>query len=1064
MDRVNFKEEYISQIPALQLLMNMGYQYLTPLQAKDARGNRLADVVLTDILREWLHARNAIDYRGQSVAFTDKNIDLAIDELTNLDLSRGLLPENERLYELLTLGTSLEQTIDGNRRSYSLNFIDWQHPENNVYHITDEYSVTRRAHSDTRRPDIVLFVNGIPLVIIECKRPDKSAQHGGKATFAGIQQMIRNQNTDEIPHLFAYSQVLLSIANTDAKYATTYTPEKFWQIWQEEADIEPVVHQHINAPLSEADKAHLYSHRERAKYVRRYFDEQAAQPRLPNMQDKTLYAMLRPTRLLKLIYQFLVFDAGKKKICRYQQFFAIEATIDRVAHVQGQQREGGVIWHTTGSGKSLTMVMLSKALALHPSIPNPRVILVTDRINLDGQIYKTFNACGKKAAQAKSGKDLGDLIEDSSTDIITTVIDKFETAAREGVRNDSADVFVLVDESHRSQYGTSHAKMKQVFKNACYIGFTGTPLLKKEKGTAARFGGFIHKYTMRQAVDDGAVVPLLYEGRIVDLDINRNSLDTWFDRRTQNLSDEQKADLKQKMSRADEVGRVDQRLMTIAWDIAEHYKNNWRGTGFKAQLATSSKQVAIRYRHYLREEDINCEVVISAPDTREGNTEVGESNIPEIERFWKDMMAQHGGEDSYNRHIQDSFANADGTEIIIVVDKLLVGFDEPRNTVLYIDKQLKEHNLLQAIARVNRLFEGKPFGYIVDYRGVLGELNEAMETYNALEGFDIEDVAGTVTDIAEILEQLPQNHEQLWAFFNPVENPTDLQHLIVFLEPEDRRDEFYDLLNAFASTLKVAFGSEVFYEETSESLINRYKRDLKYFHQVRQSVKQVYAETIDYKEYEDKIRKLMDKHISAKGVTQITNLVNIFDVEEFDAEVAHVIGENTKADMILHRLKKTALENMDKDPAFYRKFSQMIEETLQAYREGRISEAEKFRQAAELLAHMREGQDTSLPDSLRQHPHAPAYFGELQDICTNIDVDVQDEQLALLSIECEDLIESRKIRDWVTNSYVQAQMKNDLEDCLFDFQRANKLTLSNGSIDTIIDNLVGIAIQRNDMA
>jgi len=1058
--QVDFKEEYISQIPALQLLMGLDYHYLTPIEAKEKRHNRLSSVILTDILAEWLHENNKIDYRGTLHDFSERNIQTAIDELTTLNLSMGLLPENHRLYDLLSGGKSLEQTIEGNKRSYTIQYIDWKHPENNVYHVTDEYAV--HGSPKNARPDIVVFVNGIPLIVVECKRPDAVSAYPSQS---GIQQMIRNQKSDHIPQLFAYSQLVLAIATNDARYATTHTAEKFWQVWKEETDIEPVVQEIINTPLSNEDKHRLYNHRDRAKYVRYYFDEQEQAGRLPTMQDKTLYALLHPERLLELIYQFIVFDAGVKKICRYQQYFAIKATIDRVAHLHGnQQRDGGVIWHTTGSGKSLTMVMLSKALALHPSISNPRIILVTDRVNLDKQISDTFKACGKSAVKATSGKNLGELIQDAKADIITSVIDKFETAARDGVRDASSDIFVLVDESHRSQYGTSHAKMKQVFKNACYIGFTGTPLLKKDKGTADRFGGFIHKYTMRQAVEDGAVVPLLYEGRIVELNINRNALDTWFERRTNRLTEEQKLDLKRKMSRADEVGRIDQRLMTIAWDIAQHYEDNWRGTGFKAQLATSSKAVALKYWKYLKDEGINCEVVISPPDTREGNTEVSESATPEAQIFWRDMMSKHGSEDRYNDNIKNSFADPDGIEILIVVDKLLVGFDEPRNTVLYIDKQLREHNLLQAIARVNRLYEGKPFGYIIDYRGVLGDLNDAMETYNALEEvFDTEDIAGTVTDVSHVLKDLPQHHAHLWTFFNPVENQQDTEAMWRYLEPEDRRDEFYDLLNTFAGSLKVALGSEIFFEETPENRIQTYKHDLKFFHSLRQSVKQIYAETIDYREYEDKVRKLMDTHISAEGITQITNLVNIFDVEAFDAEVTRITGENAKADTILHRLKKTAIEKMDEDPALYRKFSQMIEETLQAYRDGRINEAEKLQQASDIMAQMREGKDTSLPPRLFKYRDASAYFGKLRDIFENANVETGEVELVNLAIAVEQAIEPKKVRDWITNADIRDGMKNSIEDCLFDFEDQYGVSIDNGTLDIIIDKIIDIASQRDSL-
>jgi type I restriction enzyme R subunit len=1060
---VDFREEYISQIPALQLLMNMGYNFINYRDARDIRGNKLSEVVLTDVLRDWMHQHNHIDYRGERVAFSDANIENAIHDLTAVDLSRGLIPENERLYELLTLGTSMEQTIEGNRRSYSLQYIDWKNPANNVYHVTDEFSVQRRGRNDTYRPDIVVFVNGIPLVVIECKRPDKSTQHGGKAVNEGITQTIRNQKMDGIPDLFAYSQIVMAIATTDALYATTATEQKFWQVWKEEHDIEDAVHERINAPLSEADKDELFKYRDNAPKMRRYFDEQERLGRLPTVQDKTLYAMLRPERLLELIYQYIVFDNGIKKITRYQQYFAIKATLDRVAHVRNDRtRNGGVIWHTTGSGKSLTMVMLSKALALHPNVPNPRVVIVTDRINLDEQIYGTFRACGKQAHKATSGKDLAKLVQDSSAEIITTIIDKFETVAQKKIIDNNPDVFVLVDESHRGQYGQSHAMMRRVFKQGCYIGFTGTPLLKKDKTTAQKFGGFIHKYTMRQAVEDGAVLPLLYEGRMVDLDINKSQLDLWFERRTADLNDEQRTDLKRKLSRADELGQVSQRLQVVAYDIAQDYIKNHRGTGLKAQLATSSKLVAIRYYQLLRDEGIDCAVVISAPDNREGNTNVSELDTPEVEQFWRDMMNQHGSERAYNDNTLRSFADEDGIEIIIVVDKLLVGFDQPRNHVLYVDKPLKDHGLLQAIARVNRLYPNKTHGIIVDYRGVLGKLNEAMETYNALEGYDVEDVAGTVIDISKILQELPQHHEQLWAFFQPVENKGDLEALSRYLEPEDRRDAFYDYLNQFATSLKLALGSEVFYEETPQKRIRTYKQDLKFFHQLRQTVKQRYAETVDYRDYEARIRKLMDQHISAEGMTQVTELVNIFDVDAFEQEVAKIDGNNGRADTILHRLKKTAVEKMEQDPAFYRKFSQMIEEVLQAYRDGRIDDAEKLQHATDLLNQLYDNRE-QLPTALQGAPHAPVFYRLFKEQEASPFVQQGDDILAELALIIEATIEERKIRDWTTNEQVKNDMINHVEDVLFDFMQQRQIQLASTEVDYYVEVILDTSIKRDQL-
>ena len=660
-------------------------------------------MVLTDVLRAWLTANNGITFKGQHHAFSTANIDLALQQLLDEPYA-GLICTNEKLYERLTLGVSLKQTIDGDSKSFSLHYIDWQHPERNVFHVSDEFVVERTRSFQTRRPDIVCFVNGIPLVVIECKRPDKSSE-GESSLVEGVSQMLRNQRDDEIPQLFVLAHLLLAINTNGALYATTGTPRKFWATWQEEgaAALAAALHGAINTRLTVAERVKRYDHREQGHWVRQYFETLAAgDERLATVQDQTLYHLLRPARLLELIYQFLVFDGGIKKIARYQQYFAVKATINRVAHLnQDGQRSGGIIWHTTGSGKSLTMVMLAKALSLHPAITNPKVILVTDRVDLDLQLYNIFRACGKNVVQAQSGKHLLELVKLPSADIIATVIDKFETVANEKVSDPNPNIFVLVDESHRSQYGTTHAKMRRVFPNACYLGATGTPLLKKETTTAAKFGDFIHKYPMRQAVADHAVVALLYEGRLVELEPDQASIDRWFERVTKELSEEQKVDLKRKFSRQGEVNKAEQRLQQIAYAITEHYVANHQGTGRKAQLAAPSKLIALKYKEYLDEfGEVDSTVVISSPDTREGNDSVDDENLPRVQAFWKRMMAQYKSEEAYNREILAAFGREDEVELLIVVDKLLTGFDEPRNSVLYIDKPLKEHGLLQAIARV----------------------------------------------------------------------------------------------------------------------------------------------------------------------------------------------------------------------------------------------------------------------------------------------------------------------------------------------------------------------------
>ena len=1069
-----FHEKLISQIPALQLLMNLGWQYLTPVEALALRGGSERNLVLEGILLPWLAAHNAVETRGQRLPFSEGNLREALRTLTSEPVEQGPILANKRVYELLTLGTSLTQTVDGDTKSYTLRYIDWEHPQRNVYHVTEEFPVQRAGRHDTRRPDIVLFVNGIPLVVIECKRPDKAAEGGRRAVYEAISQMLRNQHRDEIPHLFVYSQLLLAISTSDALYATTGTPEPFWTVWHEQTPegrtdvLDNEIEHWTNVLMTEEQRARLYDWRDDGPQVRAHFDAiEAGGARMPTQQDRALWSLLRPARLLELAYTYIVFDEGVKKIARYQQYFAVKATVRRVAHLgRDGVRPGGVIWHTTGSGKSLTMVMLAKALALHPNIPNPRIVIVTDRIDLDAQIWGTFRACGKTVDRARSGRHLARMIEAGNVDIITTLIDKFPTVAGRRISDSDINTFVLVDESHRSQYGSSHARMRQVLPNACFIGFTGTPLLSAEKNTAHKFGGFIHTYSMQQAVGDKAVVPLLYEGRMAELAVNQEAIDNWFERVTVGLSDEQRLDLKRKFSQTDALDHAEQRIHQIAYDLSDHFVRNLQGTGRKAQLAVDSRATAMRYKEHLDEIGlISSAVVISPPDAREGYSEVDDSRLPALQAFWQRMMERYGSEEAYNREILASFHREDGIELLIVVDKLLVGFDEPRNTVLYIDKSLKEHGLLQAIARVNRLFEGKDFGYIIDYRGVLGELNEAMNTYEALAGFDAEDVAGTVTDVSAEIERLPQRHAELWDLFKTVPNPSDVEALQVFLGDEAVRQRFYDALGAYSRTLTVALGSVSFYERTPGGRIERYKADMAFFHNLRVAVKRRYAEVVDYGEYDQKVRKLLDSHIQSSKVSQITAPVNIFDVERFQAEVDKLVGDAAKADTIAHRVKATLTEVMERDPAFYRKFSRMIEDTIEAYRAGRISESEYLELTTDVLEQVRTGRDSSLPIRLRSYRDATAYFGVVHEVvkaCADTDGGDVAELCADIAIRIEQIIAERKVRDWANNLDVQNAMKREIDDFLWDVREEQGLPLSDGDLDVIIGQAVSVAKHRSD--
>jgi type I restriction enzyme R subunit len=782
-------------------------------------------------------------------------------------------------------------------------------------------------------------------------------------------------------------------------------------------------------------------------------------------QDRTLYALCRPERLLDLAFHYILFDAGEKKIARYQQYFCVKKIMDRITTIDNMgKRLGGVVWHTQGSGKSLTMVMLAKAIALEPSIENHKIILVTDRIDLDDQIYRTFYHCGKELEQAKTGRHLLELIGGHKERIITTIIDKFDAAVgAKDVKNTDPNIFVLVDEGHRGQYGPMHAKMRKVIPNACYIGFTGTPVMKKQKNTIATFGGLIDSYTIDQAVEDKAVVPLLYEGRHVEQKVDSESIDSWFEKITNKLSKEQTADLKKKFATTDQLNKAEQKVMRIAWDISEHFRDNWQSTGFKAQLVAQDKATALMYKKYLDEFGmVISEVLISGPDDREGEEDIYKENKEEVIRFWKVMMDKYGTEKEYNRLIINAFKYSEMPEIIVVVDKLITGFDAPRNTVLYLTRKLKDHTLLQAIARVNRLYEGKEFGYIIDYRGVLENLDQALDLYGQMSEFDKDDLLNTVEDVSVQIQTLPQKHSVLWDVFREVKNKRDEEAYERLLSDDALRNEFYERFSKYARTLAIALSSLKFIEETPGKKIDEYRMDLKFFKELRKSVQRRFAEVIDFSEYEPKIQKLIDTHIGTGEVEQVTGLVNIFDKDSFVKEVRALYGDAAKADTIAHRTKKTIEERMQEDPTFYKKFSELLKDVIRAFHEERIKDAEYLRRVEEIMKAVVKRTGDDIPESLKNNDIAKAYYGYIREVFeSHKDDGVETVNAAIeASLAIDDIIMNMSIVNWTTNSDRQNQMRNKIEDRIFELQDKYNFEFAFDEIDSIMDQCIDIAKVR----
>lgn len=1040
---ISFKENDISKNPALELLIKLGYKYLTPEEALVMRGGKTSNVLLEEVLRRQLRELNSIRIGSRKEErFSEQNIENGVIAMRNVPMEGGYLSGNEAVYNMLTLGKAFEQSIDGDKKSYTMRYVDWEHPENNVYHVTDEFAVTRTGTSDTYRPDIVLFVNGIPFVVIECKRPDiKGAEE------QAVSQHLRNQQDDGIRGLYVYSSLLLAIGNNFGSYATTGSAQKFWCKWRE---------MFVNKD-------------EELEYQKRLLDivnKDSEDVRTPTPQDEYIYNLCRPERLLELTFHFTLFDAGIKKLARYQQYFTVKEIVERVRNIDAGKRNGGVVWHTQGSGKSLTMVMLAQKIA--SVVQNPRIVLVTDRTDLDSQITKTFRKCGKDVENATTGKNLVELLESNNDSIITTVINKFATAIKK-IKQPLTDpnIFILIDEAHRSQYKEMAVQMNRVLPNACKIAFTGTPLMKKDKNTARTFGGIIKPvYTVKQAVEDHAVVPLLYEGRIVPQFVTEGPIDSFFDRVCEDLTFEQSTDLKKKFSRTDILNQTEQRIYSIATDISDHFGDNWKGSGFKAMLVTPKKRVAILYKKYLDEiGKVSSEVLITPPDDREGEETAYGETPEEVKAFWKQMMDEHGTPAKYQENLIARFKGQEDPDIMIVVDKLLTGFDEPKITVMYLDRHLSGHTLLQAVARVNRNCEGKDYGYIIDYYGVLSDLDNALSIYSEYDEEDKDVFRETLVPVSDKINELPQKNADLWDLFKAIPNKRDLEAYAQSLRLEDRRHEFYDRLTAFSSVLQLALSTKELYENIDENTINRYKEDLRMFSKLRTAVQLRYSDTIDYKKYESRIEKLINRHVESDEVKVITQLVNIFDTEKFEKEVESVVGTAAKADTIASRTSKYIKENMDSDPAFYKKFSQLIRETIEAYEQGRLSDNEYLERMMQFKEDVLNHTDSELPAELEHNNAAKAYYGIALENYKRLFPEQPVKEMALATANAFDqiirntiIVDNAVLVDWQSKTDIIGRMKIELEDELIDnVKRKYGVDLSFDVMDIIIDGCVDIA-------
>ena len=875
--------------PAVEVLTNnLGWTELDTRETEKMRGS-LKETVLVPILRDAIKSLNPW--------INDENVQRVIRNITNV-VATSVMEANEKIYGMLERGTTVLQDLDdgAGQKNQDVFLIDYENLDNNKFHVVRQFQVNNYREN---YPDLVLFINGIPVVVIECKAPDLV-----KPMEQGLTQVLRYQeigssfNNLGCPRLFHTVQVIAVTHRDKVKYGTNYTEERHWAEWKDPF------------PKSRED-----------------VDREIGKIATP--QDIFLYGVCVRDNLLDIIRNFVVFEReyGKvvKKLAKYQQYRAANKIIARVTDKKNKKRTGGVIWHWQGSGKSLTMLWAAVKLRRIKELENPTMVIVTDRTDLDQQIHGTFKACGfPNPIRTRTSEHLKDLLTQPVGQTIMTTVQKFQDAAgMYPILTEYSNIFVLVDEAHRSQYRSLAANMRRALPNACFLGFTGTPIFKNDRDTFQTFGSYIDKYDHNQSVNDEVTVPIYYEGRMPNLSITGSSIDALFDRYFADYSECEREAIKKKYGTLDAIATAPQRIREICLDLISHYEKTIMPNKFKAQIVAYNRWAAIGYNRILDE--------LKAP-SHDALITVNHNDGKAFQRFNRTKNEE--------AEIIRQFKEEDDPKILIVCDKLLTGFDSPIEQVMYLDSPLREHTLLQAMGRVNRKYERKDYGLVVDYWGVSDELQKALKMYSE------DGIIGMVlTNYRnEILPRLQAAHNAAINFFRDIPKGTDEgeynDRCVLYLEPEDRRVAFDQLFLRFSKYLDILLPNP-------RAL--QYSKDLKWLAEIRQRARTRYRDdTLNISGCGEKVRQLIEEHLRVDGITRVVEPISILS-PDFEKELGKITSPDAKASEIEHAVKHEIHIKLDENPVYYESLRQRLERIINDYRQERIDSAERLRLLGDLL-------------------------------------------------------------------------------------------------------------------
>ena len=960
----SWNEATLSEDPAVEHLRRLGYTYVAP-AALEAERESLKETILPKRLAAALQRLNPW--------ISDDNLHKAIRAVTAVPAA-SILEASEKLHTALTYGISLEQDLGAGKKGQTVRFFDFDDPRKNDLLVTRQFRV--QGPKKNIRPDIVLFINGIPLAVIECKSPTLGEAWKVDALdqFSRYQELEPRFRELGAPKLFEPVQILVATCGQAAFYGTVTTPHRFYAEWK------------TLWPTTEPAFIKAHGH-------------------APSAQETLFEGMLAPANLLDIVRNFVVFERDKatgktiRKLCRYQQFGAVNKAIARAAKAKNPTDRGGVVWHTQGSGKSLTMLWLALKLRRDPVHDNPTIVIVTDRKDLDDQITKTFRACGfPNPERAESVKDLRNLLKGSTGKTILTTVQKFQEVKEPGdgkkrrakeeypLLSTAENIFVLADEAHRTQYGGLAANLRKALPNAAFFGFTGTPIDKKDRSTLATFGGYIDTYTIEQAVADGATVPIFYEGRLPELRIIGNNLDAVFDRVFADRTAEEREAIKKKYARESAIAGAPKRVEAVCLDLLEHYTKAIQPGGFKAQIVTASREIACLYKETLDRLNAPQSAVI-----------ISGSNDDD-----KRLVPHHTTEEQRKELINRFLKKEDPLSILVVCDMLLTGFDAPIEQVMYLDSPLKEHTLLQAIARVNRTDEGKTYGLIVDYWGVSEALQEALAI------FAPSDVRGAMTPKGDELPRLQTRHAAAMRTFVRVKDKDDLDACVAVLEPEDVRAEFDLAFKRFAQSLDLML---------PDTRALPYVSDARWLGKIRATAAARYRDDkIDISDCGAKVRQLIEEAVIAEGIQILVKQVSLF-TPEFEEKLKSLKSDDARASEMEHALKNEIHVKLDENPAFFTSLRERLEQIIQDRKAKRIDAAKQLKLfevlKGELRGHAGAAEKLGLTET------GFAIYGLLKEPGAK----VNEAKTALASLLEEQLAPQVGIVDWEHKDDVQREMR-----------------------------------------